>query len=230
MIAHDLRNPLQGITNSIYCIKKNYEPQMNAEGCEMIKNIENCITGSNKILNDLLEYSKELRIETTETNPKALLKGALSQVAIPASVEIIDKTQFQPLIKVDKEKIERVFINLIKNAFEAMPNGGRLTITSEKRRGKMVFYFADTGIGMSEEILNKLWTPLFTTKAKGMGFGTAICRRIVDAHDGKITVKSAIGKGSTFKVSLPLELQPVQKEPQIHFWTPKLEQKANSII
>ncbi len=78
---------------------------------------------------------------------------------------------------------------------------------------------------MSKEILAKLWTPLFTTKAKGMGLGTAICKRIVDAHGGKITAKSTIGKGSTFTVALPIRRETAQKEPDFYFSTPQLEQK-----
>ena len=69
----------------------------------------------------------------------------------------------------------------------------------------MEFVFADTGIGMTEETLSKLFMPLFTTKAQGMGFGLAICKRIVEAHKGKITVESSVGRGTTFKVILPME-------------------------
>jgi signal transduction histidine kinase len=229
MVGHDLRNPLQGIVNATYYLKKNYAPKMDDNGREMIKNIEQGIKRSNKIINDLLEYSKDMRIEITETNPKSLLESSLHQVEVPATVEIIDQTQVQPILKLDKEKIERVFINLITNAFDAMPNGGSLTIKSERRKGKIVFHFTDTGIGMPKETLSKLWTPLFTTKAKGMGFGTAICKRIVEAHGGKITAKSAIGKGSTFIVTLPIKPKPIQKEQDIYF-APELEQKTNAVI
>jgi Signal transduction histidine kinase len=74
-------------------------------------------------------------------------------------------------MKVDFEKLRRVFVNLIRNAVEAMPKGGTLTIKSFRRGGKVVLTVSDTGIGMTKEVLEKLWTPLFTTKAKGMGFG-----------------------------------------------------------
>ena len=203
---------------------------MDDNGREMIKNIEQGIQRSNKIINDLLEYSKDMRIEITETNPKSLLESSLHQVEIPATVDIIDQTQAQPILKLDKEKIERAFINIINNAFDAMPNGGSLTIKSERRKGEILFHFTDTGIGMSKETLDKLWTPLFTTKAKGMGFGTAICKRIVEAHGGKITAKSATGQGSTFIVTLPIKPKPVQKEQEIYFITPELEQKTNAVI
>jgi signal transduction histidine kinase len=101
--------------------------------------------------------------------------------------------------------MRRVFVNIIKNAVDAMPNGGRLTITSREMKDCVVISFSDTGIGMSREVASKIWTPLFTTKAKGMGFGLPICKRIVEGHGGKITVESISGKGSTFTMTLPIE-------------------------
>ena len=90
--------------------------------------------------------------------------------------------------------MQRVFVNLIRNAFDAMPNGGTLTIKSERVADNVVFSFADTGIGMSEGTLQKLWTPLFTTKPGGMGLGLPICKRFVEAHGGTIAVNSIPAK------------------------------------
>jgi two-component system sporulation sensor kinase C len=101
--------------------------------------------------------------------------------------------------------MKRVFVNLIKNALDAMPNGGKLTISSVVKGNEVVFSFRDTGVGMSLEVMGKLWSPLFTTKARGMGFGLPICRRIVEAHGGRITVKSQEGKGSEFRVIFPIK-------------------------
>jgi signal transduction histidine kinase len=96
----------------------------------------------------------------------------------------------------------RVFINLIKNGLEAMQNVGTLTIESREVKGILEISFTDTGIGIPDEVLPKLFTPLFTTKAKGMGFGLAICKRIIEAHGGTITVKTASSVGTTFKIIL----------------------------
>ena len=90
---------------------------------------------------------------------------------------------------IDANKIERVFVNLIKNAFDAMPNGGTLEISSRQNNGNVEFTFSDTGNGMSEDVIAKIFTPLFTTKAQGMGFGLAICKRMIEAHGGKIQVE-----------------------------------------
>jgi len=88
-----------------------------------------------------------------------------------------------------------------------MPNGGEVHISSRVEGERVIFTFRDTGCGMSEETIEQLWTPLFTTKAKGMGFGMVICKRNVEAHGGKITLESALGKGTTITVELPTNLK-----------------------
>lgn len=207
MVGHDLRNPLTGITGAAYYLKMKTTAKLNDREREMLETIEKAIAHSNKIINDLLEYSREIRLELSETEPKSLLSEALSLIAIPKNIQVRDLTEKEPQVKVDKEKIRRVFVNIAKNAFEAMPDGGELTVKSLKEGENVVFVFSDTGTGMSKDVLNKIWVPLFTTKAKGMGFGLPICKRIVEAHGGRISVESAAGKGSTFTVTVPIELK-----------------------
>jgi signal transduction histidine kinase len=227
MIGHDLRNPLQGISGATYYLKARSVSQNDVKGQEMVATIERCIEYSNKIISDLLEYSREIQINLEETNPKELIKDSLLQVPTPPEVEIINKANKMPTLKVDKVKIERVFINLIKNAYDAMPNGGKLNIKTETKGDNIVFTFHDTGVGMAPEIIAKLWTPLFTTKAKGMGFGLPICRRIVEAHGGIITVESQADKGSTFTVTLPKDKQE-QVENTVFFSTDELLTKTDT--
>jgi len=97
----------------------------------------------------------------------------------------------------------RVFINLIENAIDAMPQGGTLTISSKESDRTVEITFSDTGSGMSEKVMEDLWKPLRTTKAKGLGLGLAICKRIVDAHRGEISIKSKEGEGTTATIRLP---------------------------
>lgn len=99
--------------------------------------------------------------------------------------------------------MQRVFINLIKNAIESMPEGGKLIIGTSEVNDSVEFVFSDTGIGISKENIEKIFTPLFTTKTKGMGLGLSICKRMVEAHGGSISVESTVGKGATFKVVIP---------------------------
>jgi signal transduction histidine kinase len=205
MVGHDLRNPLTGIAGAAYYLKTKANSKLNEKENGMLTIIENAVAYSNKIISDLLDYSREIRLERSETYPKSLLEQVLSRIEAPAGISIANQVESEPKLEVDKEKMQRVFINLIKNAFDAMPNGGVLTVKSGRTENEVSFSFNDTGTGMSEEILQKMWTPLFTTKAKGMGFGLPICKRIVEAHGGKIIVESQVDKGTTFTVTIPLE-------------------------
>jgi len=99
--------------------------------------------------------------------------------------------------------MHRVFSNLILNAVQAMPDGGTLTVSASDANGSVAISVRDTGVGIPEELKKKLFTPLFTAKAKGTGLGLAVVKRIVDAHGGGISVDSGAGTGSTFTVTLP---------------------------
>jgi PAS domain S-box-containing protein len=216
MIGHDLRNPLTGIAGAAYYLKAKCSPKMDSKSKEMFKVIEEDIGYSNKIINDLLEYSREIKLDLNESNPKAMVTEALSAVKIPKRVKVADLTSEGPEIKVDAGKMKRVFVNIIRNAVDAMPKGGTLTIESRESNGNLEIVFSDTGVGMSEKTLRDLYRPLFTTKAKGMGFGLPICKRFVEAHGGRINAASTIGKGSTFIVTLPI--QPWSEERE-KVWT-----------
>jgi len=221
MVGHDLRNPLTSIAGAQYYLKKHLNLEANSRVREMLELIEKNIAYSNKIINDLLDYSREIGLELTEKTPKSLVNEALSLVEIPQNIKVKDLTTHKPKIKVDPEKIKRVLTNIIRNAVEAMPKGGTLTIKSRKVEDKLEISFKDTGVGMTKETLAKLWTPLFTTKAKGMGFGLVICKRFVEAHGGCITVESALGKGTTFTVTLPIE--PKTEKGGENVWLKPLE-------
>jgi signal transduction histidine kinase len=138
-------------------------------------------------------------------------------VRIPENVKVINTVSEEPTFRIDKNKIERVFINLVKNAIDAMPNGGTITLNCKQANGNVDVTFADTGTGIPEEILPKVFSPLITTKAQGMGFGLAICKRIVEAHGGTITVETEKGKGTVFKVSLPIEPKQITEGEKV--WT-----------
>jgi PAS domain S-box-containing protein len=211
MVGHDLRNPLTGIMGAAYYLKAKHGTEVGVKGKEMLEIIENAINYSNKIINDLLEYSQDLKLKLTATNPKAMLQSALSLIEVSEKIQIIDATEDKPTVEADTEKIRRGFVNIIQNAIDAMPEGGTLTIKSRKVKGKLEIVFKDTGTGMSEETLSKLkkGVPLFTTKAKGMGLGLPICRRLVEAHGGKLSVKSMAGKGTTVTVTIPVKPEPV---------------------
>jgi signal transduction histidine kinase/putative methionine-R-sulfoxide reductase with GAF domain len=219
MVGHDLRNPLTSVAGATYYLKTRCGREMNGKAKEMLEIIEKDIGYSNKIISDLLEYSREITLELSNSSPKALTSEALSLVEIPQYVELVDLTEDKPKIKVDVDKLKRAFINITKNAFEAMPKGGKLTIKSKKSGDHWEIAFSDTGTGITRHMLEKLWSPLFTTKPKGMGFGLPICKRIVEAHGGKVTVGSAVAKGTTFTISIPIN--PPKREDKVWVGLPE---------
>jgi len=203
MVGHDLRNPLAGINGAAYYLRTRYESRLDTKGKEMLKIIEDSVIYSNKIVDDLLEYSRKIRLQYVDTTPNMLMKAAFSLVSLPKNIKLIDLTENKTKIKVDAEKMNRVFINLINNSVDAMPEGGLLTIENKNVRNSIEFSFTDTGIGMSKETLKKICSPLFTTKAKGMGFGLPISKRIVEAHGGSLSFASTVGKGTKATIILP---------------------------
>jgi signal transduction histidine kinase len=205
MVGHDLRNPLTGISNATYYVRRKINSNLGPKVTEMLDIIDKDVEYANKIVNDLLEYSRAIKLELTESTPKLILKEALALVNVPANIPVMDFTEDQPKMKVDVDKMKRAFVNIIKNSFEAMPEGGKLTIESKKTGDKVEIAFTDTGAGIPKETLERLFTPLFTTKARGMGFGLAICKRIMEAHGGEISVESTVGEGTTFTLIIPIE-------------------------
>jgi signal transduction histidine kinase len=210
IIGHDLRNPLQGIMGATHYLKTHAKRQDDSACIEMIIEIEDCILRADKIINDLIEYSQNITLVPVLTNPKTLTAQTLGQIKLPANIEINNKTTAQPELTVDDHKIQRAFNAILKNAFDAMPEGGTLTLESEDHLDFVVFRFQDRGVGMDMETQSKIWMPMFTTKAKGMGFGLPISKRFVEAHGGKISIQSSFGKGTTVTVLLPKKFSPAK--------------------
>jgi len=210
MVGHDLRNPLTGIKGAAYYLKTKPALRKDKKTMEMLELIEKDIEYSNRIITDLLEYSRDVHLELTETTPKLIIGETLSLLEVPNNIQVINLTESDPRIKADIEKLNRAFVNLIKNAIDAMPYGGKLAIKSTGTNDNVEFTFADTGMGMTKEQMGKIWAPFFTTKAKGMGLGLPICKGIIEAHKGYITVESMPGIGTTFTVTIPIEPKPTE--------------------
>ncbi len=219
MVGHDIRNPLTGIAGAVYYLKTKLDLTKDKNIKKMLEIIERNIEYSDKIINDLLDYSRKIHLERTETTPQSIMREILTSIQISKKIQVEDETQREPKICVDVQKMKRIFTNIITNAMDAMPEGGKITIKSRQWNDNVEFTFTDSGEGIPKEIIDKIWVPLFTTKAKGMGLGLAICKRMVKAHSGSIFVKSKVGKGTTFTIMIPLK--PVKSsEP---FATPLFE-------
>jgi PAS domain S-box-containing protein len=202
MVGHDLRNPLQGIAGALHLLKK--ESLTEKERDEMLQLIQDSVHYSDAIVRDLVEYSTEIHLEPIKTTPKSIITNAVRTVRIPEKITLHDLSQEHPIIMVDQDRMRRVIVNIIENAIDAMQQGGALTISSARFNGTVEIDVSDTGTGMPEKVMQNLWKPLQTTKAKGLGLGLAICKRIVNAHGGTISVDSKAGQGTTVTIRLPL--------------------------
>jgi signal transduction histidine kinase len=203
MVAHDLRNPLQGITGAIDYLKAKLGITIDTDIAQMLEVIDNCIEYSNKIVTDLLDYAREPRLDCKLTNLQTLVGDTLGQIKIPPSVELTKLLDQEVTVEVDQVPMQRVIVNLVRNALEAMPDGGKLTIKDGGDCKNIELSISDTGHGIPDDIKARMWKPLKTMKPKGIGLGLAICKRLVEAHHGKIEVKTEIGLGTTFTIILP---------------------------
>ena len=216
MVGHDLRNPLQTMLTRLYLVKKGMNgssqsrnevaTKLNLE--KTLGEFERLIQYMNKIVSDLQDYARPLAPTLVETNQEHLVDNALSTITIPEIVRIsVNVDPSVQSILLDSTLMTRVLTNLIMNAIQAMPNGGQVTITVSKTDENALISIRDTGGGISSENLKKIFTPLYTTKSKGMGLGLAVTERIVKAHGGTITVDSQVDSGTTFTVKIPCRKQ-----------------------
>ena len=143
-------------------------------------------------------------LEREKTVVHDLVFSILSRQPAPENVDLSAMIpQDLPPVFVDSRQLRQVLLNLITNAYDAMPEGGMLTIGAHSENGQVDIFIADTGSGIPQKDLNRIFEPLFTTKARGIGLGLSVSRNLVEANDGRIAVESKQGKGSVFTVVLP---------------------------
>jgi len=208
-VAHELNNPLNNISTSIQILVEELEEDDLEYKKELLIGAEKEIERSKEIVKSLLEFARERSLSLKQAYFKDLVNNAIKRVKsqvpenITLKVEVPDDIQ----ATVGPLGIERVLINLIVNAVQAMKNGGGITIKACKQESNSGFCFQviDTGDGIPEEIISKIFDPFFTTKevGKGTGLGLSIIYGIMEQHGGKIKVSSEVGKGTTFTCFLP---------------------------
>ena len=200
-VAHDLRGPLGLIVQSINMIKQ--DPSLTPRMHQLIE--ENAIR-SLKMIADWRSSTRQIVAQPVKTNFSGLIKHVLEGTAIPGTINVITSVGDELEVVVDPDIMHRVLDNLLKNAVEAMPQGGKLSVSAEKEVDNFVIKVADTGFGIPEELRGRIFSPLYTTKVGGMGLGLTYCRRAVEAMGGTIDFKSRVGEGTTFTIKLPLFL------------------------
>ena len=214
-VGHDLRNPLQAMLSDLYLMKaelgrlpaSQQEVAVEQGFVETIRKIERQVDYMNSIISELQDLARPVNPQLVRTDMRALLEDAVANTEVPANISITfgsANSRELPKPMVDAVMMKRVFSNLINNAVQAMPEGGHLVIDAVAGEEDLSVSFKDDGVGISKEDLGKLFQPLFTTKSKGQGLGLATCKRLVEAHGGRITVQSRLGRGATFTVVVPL--------------------------
>jgi PAS domain S-box-containing protein len=204
-VGHDLRNPLTGIKSGAYFLRKKGNRLTESEQQSILDLIDNAVADSNRIVNSLVEYSSELHLKMEPCTPRSLVARALSKLQVPERITLRDYSTDDITLSADAPKLENAFAGIIQNAIEAIHEEGTIEIRSTLEDDHVKFTFTDTGTGMPETVLQKVFLPLNTTKAKGMGMSLAICKRIMDAHGCKASVESCVGKGTTITLVLPLK-------------------------
>ena len=202
-VGHELRNPLGVISNAVYYLKM-VLPDADEASREFLDIISEEVRNSTKIISDLLDFSRTRIPDREEIAVSELAAGVLEKRPPPEEVEATTEIAPDlPPVYVDPHQMELVLANLVANAYQSMPEGGKLTISAQAEEDRVALSISDTGGGIREENMAKLFEPLFTTKARGIGLGLATSRILVEANGGSIEVASKVGKGSTFTVRLP---------------------------
>ena len=209
MVGHDIRNPLQAIIGDLFLAKddvsKLSEGETQRDLQESLINIEENLLYIEKIVADLQDFARPLHPMMENFSIEKAVEDAFLVVTIPSNLKVsIIVEEGIPQLVSDLSMLKRILVNLIQNAVQAMPNGGKLTLNAYKEGNYVVVAVKDNGVGIPEAIKDKLFTPMFTTKSKGQGFGLAVVKRMTEALGGTITFDSKEGKGTTFMVHLPL--------------------------
>ncbi|MGR3320088.1 MAG: ATP-binding protein [Candidatus Anammoxibacter sp.] len=209
-VAHELRTPIGAINNSLFFIKRKImkNPALRENSIIKLLNImENEVERSGKIISDLLGFTQRAKPSVAPNKIRKVIEETLLRIALPDSIGIInDVNSNLPNALIDSAQIGQVFLNIIQNSCQAMPDGGQLKITGSHTERYVHIQFEDTGVGISKKVINKIFDPLFTTKVDGIGLGLAFSYGVVKRHGGDIKVSSEEGKGATFTVKLPINI------------------------
>jgi signal transduction histidine kinase len=206
-LAHEIRNPLAGIAGVIEIIGRDLPTTSPARA--VVKDVRQEIARINHIVTDLLQTARPHppRVRKSDLNTTvehAVMLGR--QQALAKSVDIVlHKDTSLPEVEHDSDQIHQVLLNLLLNALQAIDKNGHVTVTVKPQGGMAVVEVADNGRGIAPEHLPNIFRPFYTTKGDGTGLGLSLARRIVEDHQGRIDVSSAVGAGTTFSVVLPLQ-------------------------
>jgi signal transduction histidine kinase len=208
-VAHELRNPLNSVSMGLQRLKGEFRPTQDEEQySRFIELMRSEVERLNLIVEEFLSLARPMEVKPEPVRIDELLKEMAVLVESDAKskkVEIkVVVPPDLPAARVDRNYFKQALLNLIINGIQAMPRGGVLTLEANVSRGHMVVSVADTGEGISENVLSRIFEPYFTTKTKGAGLGLPIARRIVETHGGTLTAESKVGQGTRFQITFPI--------------------------
>jgi len=204
-VGHELRNPLGVMNNAVYFLQTVLS-DADETTKEYLNIIKDEIADSERIVSDLLDSVRTKPPRPETAGVEELIGQTLRKCVIPATVTVkLDIPKTLSPLQVDSQQIQQVFRNLISNGVEAMPEGGTLEIRAveNKPEGNIAISVRDTGTGIAPDVLPKLFQPLFTTKARGIGLGLVVVKNLTQANGGRVEVQSEVGKGTLFSITLP---------------------------
>lgn len=211
-IAHEIRNPLVAITTSAALLKD--EPELSEEGQELIDVIKDESDHLAVIVDDFLRFARPQKPRLRDENINKLLEELIRRTAeiSPKSVALeAEYGEGMPMIAVDRHQIQQVVTNLLLNGIDASEQGSQIHIRTQQETGldgpRIRIEISDHGEGIPADEITKIFQPFFSTKERGTGLGLAICRRIIDNHEGEISVESVPGEGACFSVFLPVRCE-----------------------
>jgi signal transduction histidine kinase len=201
-VAHELRNPLNVVKTSVYYLRHAKNPTEEKK-TEHLERIERQVLAADRVISALNDFAKLPLPELRPVAIESLLREALEHAMLADNIRVaVDVPSDAQEVLGDERQLSIVFGNLIRNARDAMPDGGELRVTAERRDGDTLVTVADTGHGIKAENLSRIAEPLFSTKVRGIGLGLAITRAILDKHGAALAVQSEEGKGTAFTVRL----------------------------
>ncbi|MFA6092138.1 MAG: ATP-binding protein [Elusimicrobiota bacterium] len=209
VVGHEIRNPLAVINNSTFFIKAKLsksEAPMDPKVEKHIAIIESEIKQANSIISEILTYSRSKDLKCEDMKLNYFLEELLSVYPFPPHIEVVRSFDpIDPTVHIDPDEMRQALRNLVGNGVEVMPARGSVRLATKVLDNRWVrIDISDTGPGIPPDILEKIFAPFFTTKARGTGLGLAVVRKVVDRHQGKVDVQSEVGKGTTFNIYLPL--------------------------
>ncbi len=215
-LAHEIRNPLSTIRLNMELLAEDLEAESSQEHAspaqrragKRIGLVHSECQRLQDLLDDFLNYAKVRHLHLQPTDLNAEIDEALdffAPEATEAGVEIVRYLDPDlPSVLLDREAFRGALLNLILNAKQAMPNGGQLVVRTSASGDKVALYLIDTGIGMDESTAAQMFDAFFSTKPGGSGLGLPTTAKIIEAHDGRISVQSSVGRGTQFTVELPV--------------------------